>query len=84
LVQLTDVCVKNGGDHFLIEVASREFIDNLVSILKIPGLNHEVKNSILRLIQNWTVAFEGRNSLRYVEQVYKNLQQEGLSSFPTP
>ncbi|KAJ3574976.1 hypothetical protein NP233_g1389 [Leucocoprinus birnbaumii] len=78
---LTDTCVKNGGDHFLIEIASREFIDNLVSILKIPGLNHEVKNAILRHIQNWSTSFEGRYSLSYVGQVYKTLQGEGYK-FP--
>ncbi|KXN86152.1 Vacuolar protein sorting-associated protein 27 [Leucoagaricus sp. SymC.cos] len=78
---LTDICVKNGGDHFLVEIASREFIDNLVSILKIPGLNHDLKNTILRLIQNWSVAFEGKYSLGYVGQVYKTLQGEGYK-FP--
>lgn len=77
-LQLTDICVKNGGDHFLVEIASREFIDNLVSILKMPMLNHEVKNTILRLIQNWSVAFEGKPSLSYVPQVYKTLQSEGV------
>ncbi|KAF9446780.1 ubiquitin binding protein [Macrolepiota fuliginosa MF-IS2] len=78
---LTDICVKNGGDHFLVEIASREFVDNLVSILKIPGLNHEVKNNILRFIQNWSIAFEGRYALGYVGQVYKTLQGEGYK-FP--
>lgn len=78
---LTDTCVKNGGDLFLSEIASREFMDNLVSILKIPGLNHDVKNTILRLIQNWSVAFEGKPSLTYVGQVYKTLQGEGYK-FP--
>lgn len=59
------------------EVASREFMDNLVSILKIPALNTEVKNNILRLVQNWSIAFEGKPSLYYVGQVYKNLGNEG-------
>jgi growth factor-regulated tyrosine kinase substrate len=75
--QLTDVCIKNGGNHFLTEVASREFMDNLVSILKMPTLNIDVKNKILRLIQNWSIAFEAKASLNYVGQVYKTLNQDG-------
>ncbi|KAG7450884.1 ubiquitin binding protein [Guyanagaster necrorhizus] len=78
---LTDICIKNGGDHFLTEVASREFIDNLVSILKMPALNADVKGTILRLIQNWSVSFEGKPSLLYVTQVYKTLNMEGFT-FP--
>ncbi|KAF8555917.1 ubiquitin binding protein [Imleria badia] len=78
---LTDICVKNGGDHFLVEVASREFIDNLVSILKVPALNHAVKSDILKHIQNWALAFEGRPSLSYLGQVYKTLKNEGYE-FP--
>lgn len=53
-------------------------MDNLVSILNIQNLNHEVKTMILRLIQNWSVAFEGKPNLNYVVQVYKKLQQEGM------
>jgi hypothetical protein len=76
--QLTDICVKNGGDHFLSEVTSREFMDNLVSILKMPGLNHSVRDDILKYIQNWSLAFEGKPSLSYVNQVYKTLKSEGI------
>ena len=53
-------------------------MDNLVSILKIPTLNLDVKNRILRYIQNWSVAFEGKYTLGYVGQVYKELKSEGV------
>ena len=33
-VQLTDACIKNGGDHFLAEVASKEFVDELSKLIK--------------------------------------------------
>lgn len=52
-------------------------MDNLVSILKMPALNREVKEAILRYTQNWSYAFEGKSSLSYVEQVYKTLKTEG-------
>ncbi|RPD59463.1 ubiquitin binding protein [Lentinus tigrinus ALCF2SS1-6] len=80
-LSLTDVCVKNGGDAFLAEIASREFMDNLVSILKMPALNHDVKNKILRYTQDWATAFEGKPNLSYVGEVYKTLQREGFN-FP--
>lgn len=55
-------------------------MDNLVSILKISTLNIDVKNNILRLIQNWSVAFEGKPTLSYVGQVYRTLMSEGESA----
>ncbi|KAG0289101.1 Vacuolar protein-sorting-associated protein 27 [Linnemannia gamsii] len=79
---LTDVCVKNGGHHFLVEVTAREFIDNLTSILKAPaGCNLEVKNRILGLIQTWGLLFRGKHGLGYVCDTYMILQHEGFQ-FP--
>lgn len=51
-----------------------------MSILKVPALNNDVKSNILRLVQNWSHAFEGKPGLSYVGQVYKTLTTEGLST----
>lgn len=56
-------------------------MDNLVSILKMPALNHDVKNKMLRYIQDWATAFEGKPSLSYVGEVYRSLQRDGKLVF---
>lgn len=80
-LQLTDVCIKNGGIQFLIEIASREFVDTLALIIRQTDTNPDVKKLALENVQNWKNAFHGQIQLGYMETTYNTLKNEGFD-FP--
>lgn len=77
-LSLVDTCVKNSGDQFVREVASREFMDQLASMIRAPtGCNPDVKNKILGIIQTWHMASRNNPALGYISDTYRLLQAEG-------
>ncbi|QPG75253.1 hypothetical protein FOA43_002603 [Brettanomyces nanus] len=75
-LKLIDFCIKNGGEHFLIDIASKEFMDPFVGILHDKELNTGIKTYLLELIQSWSIMFSTHLKLTYVNDVYKKLQDE--------
>lgn len=82
-LKLIDLCVKNSGYHFLIEISSKEFIDYLIGFIfkvhynvnqSISQTSLDVGNFILSLLQEWKLAFEGQLQLNYVEKTYNSLK----------
>lgn len=92
-LKLVDLCVKNGGHHFLIELSSKEFVDYLIDYIfkihynleEVQVIENEAKfkvgSFILSLIKDWTLFFEDQSRLNYVEKCYHQLLNQGYE-FP--
>jgi signal transducing adaptor molecule len=69
------------------EVCSRPFLQQLTKLLGQKTLHISVKNRILELIQTWATDFQGEPSLDYMDEIYKDLKQQGyefISFVPSP
>lgn len=87
-LKLIDLCIKNCGFGFLIEISSKEFMDYLIDfIFKIHyntkeltyghgggdvGNKIKIGEMILKYLQNWKIIFENQQQLQYVEKNIKN------------
>ncbi|KAI8908431.1 hypothetical protein EDD86DRAFT_207640 [Gorgonomyces haynaldii] len=76
-LKLTDICIKNGGHHFLQEVSSRDFMDNLQSLAR-ANVDPSVTEKVLELIQSCGIAFKSKPDLGYAVEVYEQLKREGF------
>ncbi|RCK60987.1 Vacuolar protein sorting-associated protein 27 [Candida viswanathii] len=90
-LKLIDLCIKNCGAPFLVEISSKEFVDYLIDfIFKVHYNLKEVRDeskvkvgkAVLSYFQNWKIAFEGQSKLGYVEKKYQELKNEGYD-FPS-
>ena len=77
---LANSVVQNCSTTVKQEISSRSFLQPLVKMLH-GNVHVTVRNRILNLIQTWTDDFKGQPSLDYINQVYKDLKEEGFE-FP--
>ncbi|KAK4047875.1 Vacuolar protein-sorting-associated protein 27 [Microbotryomycetes sp. JL221] len=76
-----DICVKNGGTPFLIQVGSKETAQELETLGRgSASTNRDVKERVLAKLQDWATAFQGKDALRHTELVrtYERMRNEGL------
>ncbi|KAL7753728.1 Vacuolar protein-sorting-associated protein 27 [Sorochytrium milnesiophthora] len=81
-LKLTDTCVKNGGHHFLVEIASKEFVDAMLANVRSEVTPTQVKSQVLEYLQNWALAFKSKPDLMYMYDTYMSLKNEGIWQFP--
>ncbi|KAL6453781.1 VPS27 Vacuolar protein sorting-associated protein 27 [Candida maltosa Xu316] len=89
-LKLIDLCIKNSGLPFLIELDSKEFFDYLIDFIfkihyNVKEVKHEeskmkVGDLILMYLSTWKTIFESANepsSLNYLSKKYHELENEG-------
>ncbi|KAJ1853270.1 Vacuolar protein-sorting-associated protein 27 [Coemansia sp. RSA 1822] len=81
-INLADICVKNGGSLIQLEISRREFIDAISGLLDSrTGRDYELRQLVLRIIQEWAALFRGNSETSYVSGVMERLKRSGYS-FP--
>ncbi|KAH8080463.1 hypothetical protein HD553DRAFT_265562, partial [Filobasidium floriforme] len=80
---LTDTCIKNGGDHFLQEIASKDFVGEMTNLIKAPATVPQVREMAINLLQQWALVFEAKSNLSYLPESYRDLKASGIA-FPPP
>ncbi|EDV27378.1 uncharacterized protein TRIADDRAFT_20773, partial [Trichoplax adhaerens] len=74
-----EACVKNCGSPIHDEIASKNFLDDIRSHVKIAPEN--VKDKILELVQSWSRAFANSPSYTSFQDTYNIMKMEG-HNFP--
>ncbi|KAJ2012058.1 Vacuolar protein-sorting-associated protein 27, partial [Coemansia sp. S85] len=82
VLSLADICVKNGGALIQLEISGREFIDEVTNLLESKTRrDFELRQLVLRLIQEWAALFRGNNEMGYANGVLERMKRTGYT-FP--
>lgn len=77
-----ETCVKNCGTRFHLQIAHKDFLQEMVKII---GPKNDpptvVQDKVLSLIQTWADAFQGQPELKEVGKMYQELKNKGID-FP--
>lgn len=77
-----ETCVKNCGKRFHVQVATKDFMADLVKVI---GPKYDppqaLQEKVLSSIQTWSDAFKGQPDLKEVEKCYNDLKAKGIE-FP--
>jgi hypothetical protein len=83
LIQLLDICVKNCGYPFHLQISTKEFLNELVRRFpeRPPVHSSRVQNKILELIEEWrqTICQTSRykNDLGFIRDMHRLLSYKG-------
>jgi len=79
---LLETCVKNCGKRFHLQIATKEFLQDLVKVINPknnPSMATQLK--VLSLIQTWAHAFSKYPELKEINKTYQELKTKGVE-FP--
>ena len=79
---MLDCCAKNCGQHFLVELASRDFVNYFCGLIRSES-QAQVKGKMLECLQIWALSFRSKPELGYMSDAYETVRMEGFT-FPPP
>lgn len=84
-LKLCDCIVKNGGRAMVREMAGREFVDCLLSVIASPSTNETVRGLAMSVVEEWSFVFAQHADLRFLPDQLAIFKREHPDlTFPAP
>ena len=81
-----DTCTKNAGKQFLVDMASRDFCEELQRLTKDPNINVQVQEMARGYFQRWALLLHAvdPNNLSFMREAYLECKRAGVHFPPSP